>query len=286
MYTKRSYLFVPGTSLKMIEKALGSEADSVIIDLEDAVAINEKKAARETAVVALQSNCPKKDVYIRINDITTPLWREDLIAAIDAGAIGIIVPKAESAGNMKFICQTALEHFEKKNKNGNLFEVLPLIETARGIHCAYDIASSHFLIPRLVFGSIDFSLDVDCQLTEQGDELLYARSQIVIASKAAGVGSPVDAVYPGLGNEQGLKSEALRSRQLGFRSKLAIHPKQLDPIHDVHTPSQKEVEEAMNIVKVFELAEHQGCASISIGEKFVDYPVYKKAKTILQYASL
>ncbi|MCT4477305.1 CoA ester lyase [Peribacillus frigoritolerans] len=285
MNIKRSYLFVPANS-RMIEKALNSEADCVILDLEDAVAINEKKTAREMAVVALQNSRSQKDVYIRINEITTPLWREDLEAAVDAGSKGIIIPKSESAGNMKIICNAALEHFDKKNKKSKHFEVLPLIETARGVQFAYDIATSHYLISRLVFGSLDYSLDIDCQLTDHGDELLYARSQIVNASKAAGVGSPVDSAYPDLGNDQGLNSETLRSRKLGFRSKLAIHPKQLEPIHHVLTPSQKEVEEAMYIVNAFELAEQKGSASISIGTKFVDYPVYKKAKTILQYASL
>ena len=282
---KRSYLFVPATSSKMFDKALGSEADCVIFDLEDAVAITEKHNARERAKNYLQNNQPSKEVFIRINDFTTYYWRDDLEAAIEAGASGVIVPKAESAVNMKVICETALISLERQNKDPYSFEILPLIETARGIQYAYEIASANHLVKRLVFGSIDYSLDVDCELTDDGVELLYARSQIVNASKAAGIGSPIDAVYPNLGNEAGLVSESLRARKLGFKAKLAIHPKQLNPIHDIFTPSQKEMEEALVIVTAFEAAEQQGVASIAVGNKLVDYPVYKKAKGLLQFTS-
>jgi citrate lyase subunit beta/citryl-CoA lyase len=283
---KRSYLFVPATSNKMFDKALGSEADCVIFDLEDAVAITEKHNARERAKNYLKNNQPSKEVFIRINNFMTGFWRDDLEAAIEAGATGVIVPKVESAVNMKVICETVLTSLERQNKDPYSFIVLPLIETARGVQYAYEIASSNHLVKRLVFGSIDYSLDVDCELTDEGFELLYARSQIVNASKAAGIGSPIDAVYPNLANEQGLVDEALRARKLGFKAKLAIHPKQLNPIHDIFTPSQKEMEEALVIVTAFEAAEQQGIASIAVGNKLVDYPVYKKAKGLLQFTSL
>ncbi|RFU64545.1 CoA ester lyase [Peribacillus saganii] len=286
MKTKRSYLFVPASSVKLMEKALASAADCVIFDLEDAVALNEKQAARERAKTFLQNNELVKDVYIRINDITTPFWKEDVEAAVEAGAFGIIVPKSESSGNMKVICQTVTNTLERTGREIGSFEVLPLIETARGVHFAYDIATSHSLIPRLVFGSIDYALDLDCQLTPEGEELIYARSQIVNASRAAGIDNPVDAVYPDLANEDGLRNEAVRARKAGFKSKLSIHPKQLEPIHEVFTPSQQELDEAFEIVQAFEKAEKHGVASIAVGNKLVDYPVYKKAKNLLAYASL
>jgi citrate lyase subunit beta/citryl-CoA lyase len=286
MKTNRSYLFAPAISTKLMEKALNSEADCVIYDLEDAVAINEKQEARDRAKYFLQNIQPSKEVYIRINDITTQYWNEDLEAAIVAGAAGVIVPKAESASNMQVICQAALTQLEKLNRDVQSFSVIPLIETAKGVHFAFEIASSHALIPRLAFGSIDYSLDIDCQLTEEGVELIYARSQIVNASRAAGIGSPIDAVYPNLGNEGGLMDEAVRARKIGFKAKLAIHPKQLKSIHEVFTPDQKELDEALEIVQAFESAEQQGVASISVGNNLVDYPVYKKAKSLLQNTSL
>jgi citrate lyase subunit beta / citryl-CoA lyase len=279
----RSYLFVPAASKKIMDKALNSEADSVIVDFEDAVALSEKETARERAKSLLLSRQTEKTVFIRINDITTPFWKEDLEAAITAGVSGVIVPKAENAGNMQVVCQTVLHYLNNVNRTPDSFEVLALIETARGVHFAYEIASSHYLVNRLVFGSIDYSLDVNCELTPHGTELLFARSQIVNASKAAGIDSPVDAVYPDLQNEPGLKNEAERARALGFTAKLAIHPKQIPIIHDTYTPSQQEVESALEIVKAFEEAEQQNIASISVGGKLVDYPVYKKAKAQLQF---
>jgi citrate lyase subunit beta / citryl-CoA lyase len=279
----RSYLFVPAASVRIIDKALNSEADSVIVDFEDAVALGEKEEARERAKNHLLSIQTEKPVFIRINDITTPFWKKDLAAAISAGVKGVIVPKAENAGNMQVICETAIHYLEKMNRSEDSFEVLALIETARGVHFAYEIASSHYLVKRLVFGSIDYSLDVNCGLTTHGTELLYARSQIVNASKAAGINSPVDAVYPDLQNELGLKNEAERAKDLGYTSKLAIHPKQIPVIHDTYTPSEQEIESALEIVKAFEEAEQRNVASISVGGKLVDYPVYKKARAQLQF---
>ncbi|GLB60609.1 HpcH/HpaI aldolase/citrate lyase family protein [Cytobacillus sp. NCCP-133] len=286
MAPKRSYLFVPAISEKMMGNAVSSEADSVIFDLEDAVAINEKEIARDRAKNYLLNHPPQKDVLIRINDFTTEFWRNDIKCAVESGAKGIIVPKAESGTNMKVICQNVLELLEKTGRKNFSFEVLPLIETASGVHFSYEIANSHYLIPRLVFGSIDYSLDIDCELTDGGEELYYARSQIVNASRAAGIGSPVDAVYPDLSNEEGLKKEAVRARISGFKSKLAIHPKQLHVIHEVFTPDEKILDEAREIVKAFEEAEQKGSASISVRNKLVDYPVYKKAKGLLQYSVL
>ncbi|NHM31407.1 HpcH/HpaI aldolase/citrate lyase family protein [Neobacillus terrae] len=282
----RSYLFVPATSAKMFDKALASIADCVIFDLEDAVAISEKRAARERARTYLQNTELQKDVFIRINDVTTNWWREDLEAAIQGGASGVVVPKAESAVSMKILCEAAVSFLERNNRVLDSFAVLPLIETARGVQFAYEIAAAHYFIKRLVFGSIDYSLDIDCELTSDGTELVYARSNIVNASRAAGIGSPVDAVYPDLANEAGLLDEAQRARKLGFKAKLAIHPKQLEPIHTVFTLSKQEVEAALEIVNAFENAEQQGIASISVGNKLVDYPVYKKAKGLVEFASL
>jgi citrate lyase subunit beta / citryl-CoA lyase len=283
---KRSYLFVPASSEKLMEKAVKSHSDCAIFDLEDAVALSEKENARERAKNYLINHPADKDVYIRINDMTTPYWRDDVIAAIDAGASGVVVPKSESGIHLKTICQVIQDRLESRGEADRKFDVMPLIETAKGVHFAYDIANAHHYIPRLVFGYIDYSLDLGCELTEDGEELIYARSQIVNASRAAGIGNPVDAVYPDLNNPDGLNNDAVRARKIGFKAKLAIHPKQLDIIHEVFTPKQEELEKAREIVEAFEAAEKSGTASIAVQNQLVDYPVYKKAKSLLQLANL
>ncbi|MDT8861006.1 CoA ester lyase [Alkalihalobacillus sp. MEB130] len=276
MKINRSYLFVPATKIKVIEKAVYSDADCIILDLEDAVAKSEKQNARLLAIEALKKFKDEKPIYVRINDLSTLYWEDDLECALLHGASGIVLPKAESKMDIKIVSNK----IQQKKITDN-FEVIPLIESAKGIQFIYEIVTADEMVSRLAFGSIDFSLDIDCQLTSNGYELLFARSQIVIASKAAGVAGPIDAVFPDLNNESGLKNEADFARQIGFKAKLIIHPKQIETVHHVFSPSKEEIEEAKQIVSAFEEAEKQGVASISVDNKLVDYPVYRRAKEIL-----
>lgn len=274
----RSYLFVPSTKLSVIKKAVSSTADVVIIDLEDAVALSEKQTAREILKETLLAYKNDRKIIVRINGVGTSFWEEDLEIAIANGAGGIMVPKAETEQEIQAVSNRIRDIREGIDE---AFELIPLIESAKGVHFAYAIASADPLVSALAFGSIDFSLDIDCELTPEGLELLFARSQMVIASKAAGIDSPIDAVFPDLADEEGLKKQARFAKQLGFKAKLVIHPKQLEIVHQVFSPSAKEMAAAKEIVEAFEKAEESGIASIKVEEKFVDYPVYKKAKKVL-----
>lgn len=270
-----SYLFVPATSFSLIEKAVTSKADVVIIDLEDAVALSEKQAAREVMKEALKVYKKEHKIIVRINALETSFWEADLETAVTNGAEGIMLPKAENEQGI----QTVSNKIREIRKNSDeAFELIPLIESAKGIQFAYAIASADPLVSALAFGSIDFSLDIDCELTPEGLELLFARSQLVIASKAAGIGPPIDAVYPNLTDENGLKNQTVFANQLGFKAKLVIHPKQLDVVHQVFSTSDEEIIIAKKIVQAFEKAEKEGIASIKVDGQFVDYPIYKKAK--------
>lgn len=278
----RSYLFVPGTNIAIIQKAILSDADAVIIDLEDAVALSEKESAREIVKESLQKFSREKEIIVRINSLDTPFWEKDLSYAVCNGASGIMVPKSESHEDMKRVCEKVREY---STHHLSRFQVIPLIETAKGIQFAYSIATADELIVRMAFGSIDFSLDIDCELTPSGLELLFARSQMVIASKAAGIGPPIDTVYPELTNETGLEHETKFAKQLGFKGKLMIHPKQIKAVHEAFSPSPKEIEQALAIVKAFEEAEKNGIASIKVNDQLVDYPIYKKARIILSQSN-
>lgn len=278
MNRARSYLFVPGSNKEVIRKAIHSKADSVILDLEDAVAVKEKDSAREIVKEALIKFRDEKELIVRINDLDTPFWEKDLICALSNGVAGIMVPKSESCEGMRAVCEIAREYSTNQLKP---VQVIPLIETAKGIQFAYSIATSDELIVRMAFGSIDFSLDIDCELTTNGLELLFARSQLIIASRAAGIGAPIDTVYPKLDNEAGLEMEAKLAKQLGFKGKLIIHPKQIEAVHQTFSASQKEIDQALAVVEAFENAEQNGIASIMVNSQFVDYPVYKKAKNIV-----
>lgn len=276
MRLARSYLFVPGTKEDIIKKAISSDADCIILDLEDAVALSEKEHARETVKEILIGFHKERELIVRINDTKSPYWEQDLICAVTNGAAGIMVPKSESEQGIRIVCNKV-----RDIDSSGRFYVIPLIETAKGVQFAYAISTADEMISRLAFGSIDFSLDIDCALTENGLELLYARSQIVIASKAAGIGSPIDTIYPDLNNEVGLENETKFVKQLGFKGKLLIHPKQIHIVHQVFSPTVSEINEAVLIVKAFEEAEKNGVASIKMNDQLVDYPIYKKAKSIL-----
>lgn len=272
MYNRRSYLFVPALKQNMIKKAIASDADCVIIDLEDSVAITKKNLARETVLESLDNTSGSKSIFIRINDLHTPFWEDDLTCATQAGVTGVMLPKSEGAADIQIITEKV---------GHEPLTIIPLIETAKGIQHVADIANASQSVERLAFGSIDYSLDIDCQLTPGGLELLFARSQIVNASRAAEIGAPIDAVYPDLNNEDGLLQETKLARQLGFKGKLLIHPKQVDPVHQIFSPAQQELKECEEIVEAFEEAEQQGVASIAYNNKLVDYPVYKRAKELL-----
>ncbi|TWI58118.1 HpcH/HpaI aldolase/citrate lyase family protein [Halalkalibacter nanhaiisediminis] len=278
----RSYLFVPGNNTTVIEKAMNSPVDAVIIDLEDAVAIAEKEHARKRVTAFLQQKVKFKQTYIRINDCHSSFLEKDVAAAVQSGVHGIMLPKAESKKELVMVCELIHQQMKLLDLGSTPFEVIPLIETAKGVENTMEIASAHSLISRVAFGSIDYSLDIDCELTKDGMELLYARSKIVNASRAAGIESPIDAVYPNLGDEKGFLNETERAKMLGFKAKLIIHPKQIDVVHKVLSPNQEELEKAKTIVAAFEKAEKDGVGAVTVGNQLVDYPVYKRAMKLLK----
>ncbi|MFS0589967.1 CoA ester lyase [Cytobacillus horneckiae] len=277
-----SYLFVPGKSKKMMEKAIISIAENIIIDLEDSVALSAKVDVRKEVEIFLKNNNISKNIYIRINDVSTSYWKEDIDLVIETDVQGIVLPKAESQHKLKEICHYIENGLHQSGRMRPDFEVIPLIESAKGIHFAYEIGCSHPYIKRMAFGSIDYSLDIGVNLSRVGTELLYAKSQIVNASRAAEIEGPIDAVFPEINDERALMNDAKAGKQLGFKAKLAIHPKQLETIHQIFKPSEKEVLEAKEIVASFEAAELRGLASIQVNERLVDYPVYKMAKSLLE----
>ncbi|WP_257351130.1 HpcH/HpaI aldolase/citrate lyase family protein [Pseudalkalibacillus decolorationis] len=281
----RSYLFVPAKEMSIIKKAVMSNADSVIIDLEDSVAFDQKDTARGLVKQALQELNERKQIYVRINNFTTPFWEKDLACSVINGASGVIVPKTENKEQITYICEKVRELIQAKNRTIP-FKVIPLIETAKGVQFAYEIAGADPLISKLAFGSIDYSLDIGCELTSGRGELLYALSRIVVASRAADISGPIDAVFPELGNSKELELEAIQGKKLGFKGKLTIHPQQIEIVNKVFSPKEKEIEDSREIVKKFEEAERQGSASISVNGKLVDYPVYKKAKEIVNFGNL
>ncbi len=262
----RSYLFVPATRIDRVARAQAAGPDGVIVDLEDAVAPADKASAREAAARELPGAGP---VFIRVNGPESEWFEEDLklCATLDLG--GLIVPKAEEVEQLR--------HAAQRLKPGT--PILPLIESARGFSNLAALGKAP-QVQRFVFGSIDFQLDLG--ITGEGEELLYFRSGLVLASKLAGIQPPVDGVTVEINDEQRVRADALRGKRLGFGAKLCIHPKQVAPVNACYYPSADEIAWARSIVDAATAAKG---AAVAVDGKMVDRPVILKAQEILREAN-
>jgi citrate lyase subunit beta/citryl-CoA lyase len=273
-------LFVPATSPEKAEKAFASIADGVILDLEDAVALAEKPQARENALRLLKTRRPTR-VYLRVNAISSPHCFDDLQAASLAELDGIVLPKAESAAELAMVDWVLAQFEAKAGKAVGGIEIVPIVETARGVAAATKIATASKRLRRLAFGAVDLALDMDIDLTDETGALAQARFALTLASRRAGLQGPLDTVFVDIRDPDGLRAAALRARAMGFSGKACIHPAQLEVVNAVFTPSEAELARAREIVAAFEAAEAAGAAAVSVGGVMVDYPVVEKARRVL-----
>jgi citrate lyase subunit beta/citryl-CoA lyase len=290
MMVLRSLLFVPGNSLRMITKAATLPVDAVIFDLEDAVPLPDKETARimvRDSVKAVKAG--GVHVFVRINALTTGLTAEDInVVGID-GLDGILLAKAESGSDV-IETSNMLGNVEKNLglETGSI-RIIPLVETAKGIINVYEIASSGERVVAVGFGAGDYYRDLGlsvASLTPEQNELLFARSQTVVASRAAGV-SALDTVFFGqLTDREGLMKETLLARQLGFKGKMVIHPTQIEVVNQVFSPSLEEAEESRKIVAAFEEAQSRGLGAVSLDGKMIDIMNYRQARDMVDFVDL
>ncbi len=276
----RSLLFVPATSQRKVEKAFVSAADGVIVDLEDAVATAEKAQARQQAAELLQARRPGQ-TFLRVNAVSTPFCYEDLLAAAAAQLDGIVLPKAESAAELAMVDWLLAQLEAKAGKPVGSIEVMPIIETARGLAAAAEIATASRRLRRLAFGAVDLALDMDLDLGDDAGAMANARFALSLASRQAGLEGPLDTVFVDINDPDGLRASTRRARAMGFGGKACIHPAQLDIVNAVFTPSEAELARAREIVAAFDQAEAAGLAAVSVGGMMVDYPVVLKARRVL-----
>jgi citrate lyase subunit beta/citryl-CoA lyase len=264
----RSFLFAPANHPRRVEKALGLTADAVILDLEDAVPDAEKEAARKA--IAEAAKLPRKArLYIRINALSTPHGLADL-AALPQGIDGVVVPKCESARDVG----TAAAYAPK-------LDLMPTIETARGLKAAEEIALAHTQVHRLAMGALDFALDLGLSPGRDEAELAPYRAMLVMASRLAGREPPIDSPSPDFRDLDALKASCERARRMGFQGKLCIHPDQIAVVQAAFAPTKDEIAEAERIVAAAEAAERQGHGAAQVDGKMIDAPVVLRAKRVL-----
>ncbi|MEO8738481.1 MAG: CoA ester lyase [Casimicrobiaceae bacterium] len=263
-----SYLFVPGDRPDRFGKAFAAGAGAVVIDLEDAVAPGAKASARGHLLDWTKAkSAPSDGLLVRINDATTS-WFDDDLALVRAARIGaIMLPKAERAADIAR-CLAAL-------RPGGF--VLPIIETARGVQDVDAVAAAPG-VQRLVFGTLDYAVELDLSGDERG--LIYPACRMSLASKVAGIGTPVSGVTPEIGNNDKLATDLAFARACGFGAKLCIHPQQLAVTHQAFLPTEAEVAWARRVVAAVE----SGKGAVQVDGKMVDRPVVLKAQSILARA--
>ena len=284
----RSLLFVPGTRLDRVDKALATAADAVIIDLEDAVPLAEKTAAR-AAVGQRLAGLNATKIIVRVNAINTVYFQDDIQQVVCRGLSGIIVPKVESAEDIVLINDAILRAEHAKGLQPGLLPMIGLIETARAVDNISQITRAETQPKRLytvAFGAADYTLDLGIEMTAEGNELQYARSRLPIACRAAEIEPPLDTPFMlDLKSMSGLQADTIRAKQMGFQGKLCIHPNQIDIVNRVFSPQPEEVQLAHKIIQAFEKAEAAGQGAIQMEGKFVDYPVVARARRIVKIAS-
>jgi len=261
--SEKTFLFVPGNRPERFDKACAAGADAVILDLEDAVAPPGKDAARDAVRLWLEEG---GRAWLRVNGTHTA-WHEGDLALLGlSGVLGVLLPKAERPDELQALARLM--------RAGT--PLVPLVETALGLWNARELASVAG-VQRLAFGSVDFQVDLSIQ--GDGDELLFARSQLVLASRVAGVLPPIDGVTVAIDDDDLLQADVARARRLGFGGKLCIHPRQVPAIQAGFRPPAADLEWAR---RVLQAADAAGQDAVRLDGKLVDKPVIDRARALLQ----
>lgn len=279
----RSFLFAPGNHPRKVEKVFYCGSDAVILDLEDAVATDEKIATRTAIVDALQR--PRRNsTYVRVNGYDTEFCYGDLKAVVSPGIDGIVLPMVESAAQLQAVDWVIGNLEREAGLTAGAIDLIPILETGKGIAVLDNIAASGTRVRRMAFGAGDYTLDMGMDWTMDEAELFDARSRMVLASRAAGLDAPLDTVWVHIKDLDGMRASSERVRRMGFQGKMCIYPPQVEIVNDVFSPSAAEVEHAHRVVAAFEVAEKAGSSSIQLDGYFIDYPIVYKARRVLELA--
>jgi citrate lyase subunit beta/citryl-CoA lyase len=289
MPLNRSFLFTPGNVPRRVEKALTLDADGVIVDLEDSVAVQEKEQTRPAVAQALAR--PRRGRgYVRVNAPSTPYCYGDLVATVRKGVDGVVLPKVESAADLHAIdwLIAALEREHGMPEGG--IDLMPQIETAAGVQRIDRILQARSLRPyraawrvkRVAFGAADYGHELGLEPTLDEPELADARARIVLASRAAGMENPIDSPWFHFKEAAAFARALERSRRGGFQGRLCVHPDQLGPVNRAYLPSDEELARAERIVAAFKEAEARGAAAIQLDGQMIDYPVVHRAQAVIE----
>lgn len=276
-----SRLYLPGNTPSLMINAGIHKPNGVILDLEDAVAVDKKSEARFLVRNALRAiDFMGAERMVRINQL--PAGLNDLDYLIPHNVNVLLVPKCESSHQLHEVNNHILAIQNRLNIKTSVW-LMPIIESALGVMNAFEIAKAAKNIVAIAIGLEDYTADLGVNRTAEGTESLFARSMIVNACKAAGI-QPIDSVFSDVGDMEALKKNVLQSKALGFEGMGCIHPRQIKVIHENFAPDEQEIEKAKKIVVAFEEASKKGLGVVSLGTKMIDAPVVKRAQRSIDLA--
>jgi citrate lyase subunit beta/citryl-CoA lyase len=284
----RSFLFAPGNVARRVEKALTLDADVVIVDLEDSVAISEKAATRKAVAAALER--PRRGRgYVRVNAPSSVFCFGDLYEVLHRGVQGVLLPKVESAADLHAIDWMIWNLERERGIPEGSIDLMPQIETAAGVQRVDRVLQARSLRPykgpwrvkRIAFGAADYGHELGLTPGPDEGELADARARCVLSSRAAGLEGPIDSPWFDFKDNAGFARALERSRRGGFQGRLCVHPDQLGPVNAAYQPSAEELARAERVVAAFRQAEARGEAAVQVDGQMIDYPVAYRAQALL-----
>jgi citrate lyase beta subunit len=275
---------MPGDDRRKIEKATTLGVDCICMDMEDGVAITRKTEARAVIAQAMQElDFGAAERCIRINSFGSGFEKFDLAAAVATNPDAVVVPKIESAAQVRSIS----EHIEMYELSSNMeigtIRMLVGVETAKGILNLKEIAEADKRLEAIIFGAEDFAASVGATRSPEATEVLYARSAVITAC-AANELQAIDMVYIDFRDVDGLRREAEQGARLGFSGKQIIHPNQVEPVQTAFTPSDETLEYAQRVVRAFAASQKEGKGAFALDGKMIDMPLLKNAQKVLDRA--
>ena len=281
---RRTMLYVPGNNAGMVKDAQIYRSDSIMFDLEDSVSVNEKDAARFLVYKALRTQDYEGiETVVRINSLDSPHGKEDIKAMVLARPGVIRLPKTETAQDLLDVEELVGKEEKKLGIEAGTIKLMAAIETPKGVLNAYAIAVSSSRLIGIALGAEDYVTSMKTRRYDDGTELLFARSMIVNAARAAGIYA-LDTVYTDLNNEEGFIREVNLIKQLGFDGKSIISPRQIDPVNKIFAPTREELEHALQVVEGIKEAEEKSSGVIAVNGKMVDKPIVERAERIIELA--
>lgn len=276
-------LFFPGNNAGMLLNADFLGADSMILDLEDAVAPTEKDSARILVRNAIRDLGFTHEVIVRINPVESPYWQKDLACIVPVKPDMIMPTKVSSAQDVKLISEAIAEEEKKAGLEIGAVKLIPLIETALGVEKAFEIASADPRVSAIFLGGEDLTADLQCKRTKEGTEIFYARSRMVMAARAAGI-DVYDTPWTDVEDYEGLIADAKFAKSLGFSGKSSISPRHVRFINRVFSPTDEEIRYAKDVFDCIEKAKAEGKGVVSLRGKMIDAPIVARAEQVLAAA--